>query len=179
MKKRSLKIAVTVVSLVLVFAVMSFGFAAWTDTITVNGYASAVGSWDVSIDSVETESDGSSYVIADDGKSVDVTLRALEFPGDYETFMVAVTNNGTVPAALTTATPVIDSEDSDLKFAIEYPVAGDDVIDPGDTCHFTIVAYVDKEFSASDLDISNSFTFTLGYEADVEAYTTTPSATHY
>ncbi|MDR1003302.1 MAG: hypothetical protein LBL82_08585 [Oscillospiraceae bacterium] len=65
MKNRTRRIAVSAIAVVLSFAVLSFGFAAWTQTLTVTGVATAEGSFDVDITAVSV--DGTDLAVAEGG----------------------------------------------------------------------------------------------------------------
>ena len=95
--------------------VMSVGYALFSDTITVNGSATAKGDFELTTacyefanpgngilgDSNNTSDMGSisSAAISCEGKVVNASA-TLDYPGSLKWFGVAVTNTGTIPAKL-------------------------------------------------------------------------------
>lgn len=80
-------------------------YAAFTQTLTINGTGTASGTWDVKITNI-TRTSGAGATDAATTPSYTNTSATfdttLAYPGATATYAVTVTNNGTVPAKLTT-----------------------------------------------------------------------------
>lgn len=105
MKKQSIAI-IGVIAFVLAVAV---GYALFSETLTVNGTATAQGTFDVEFTSVGTPTcagfsstcDADTLTeITEDKNTLNVTVNKLEYPGAYVEIPVTVTNKGTIPAVL-------------------------------------------------------------------------------
>ncbi|MDR1565452.1 MAG: hypothetical protein LBS74_10895 [Oscillospiraceae bacterium] len=107
---KSKKILIVALSLMMTFALSGFGFAAWSQSVSIN--TSVSGSGYFQIDSAVSFShpskittDPSSAVKtspADHSTAYAITLRPLTAPTDWELIHVTVTNNSTVAAKLET-----------------------------------------------------------------------------
>lgn len=98
------KQSVFIVGVIAFILAMSVGYALFSETITINGTATAKGNFDVEFTSAkisnEMGSTGSSAVINADKNSLDITVPKLEYPGAYTDITVTITNKGTIPAVL-------------------------------------------------------------------------------
>ncbi len=100
MKKQNIAI-IAVVAFVLAVAV---GYALFRETITINGTATAKGTFDVQLlsASVETEkgSTGAKATISGDKNTLTIEAPDLQYPGAYVEYVVTVKNVGTIYAEL-------------------------------------------------------------------------------
>ncbi len=98
------KQSVIVVGIIAFLLALSVGYALFSETITINGTATAKGNFDVEFTNAtitnEVGSTGSSAVITSDKNSLDITVPKLEYPGAYTDITVTITNKGTIPAVL-------------------------------------------------------------------------------
>lgn len=115
MKKKNV-IIIGVVALILVLAV---GYALFSDTLTINGTASAKGDFSLSytcdIDDSSTNKESAKCTV----EGSDITMEStLSKPTDSTVYNVTVTNNGSIPAVLKTV-------DSSNNFAVDMTAEGD------------------------------------------------------
>lgn len=106
-EKRGKNIAIAVLCIALVF--MAVGYAALSQTLTINGTATVEGSWDVHFISIEdiTGSNATNEGVSDTVPTVpdtgattlDVSF-SLKKPGDYVVYKVVVENKGNIDAVL-------------------------------------------------------------------------------
>lgn len=101
MKKQSL-IVVCIVGFLLT---LTIGYASFSDTIKINGTATAKGNFDMEFTKAqivsEVGSTNTSAQISDDKNILKITVPKLEYPGAYSEILVTITNKGTIPAKLT------------------------------------------------------------------------------
>ncbi len=106
MKKQNL----FVLCIVVFFLVLSVGYSIFSETVTINGTATAKGNFDVEFTSIgEIESVGYTKKglesqklaqISDDKNTLRIIVNSLDFPGAYVIVPVTVTNVGSIPAVL-------------------------------------------------------------------------------
>lgn len=111
MKKQNIAI-IGVVAFILAVAV---GYALFSETITINGTATAKGDFDVEFTSVgeikkvgytetnDGNGDGTEANIAKistDKNTLTITVNKLDYPGAYVEIPVTITNKGSIPAKL-------------------------------------------------------------------------------
>lgn len=94
-----------VAALVLV-GLASVAYAAFAQTLTINGTGTAAGTWDVAItDITQTSATGATDNSAPTFNATSATFDVdLAYPGATATYDVTVTNNGTIPAVLSSIT---------------------------------------------------------------------------
>ena len=139
MKKQNIAI-IGVVAFVLAIAI---GYALFSETITINGSATAKGNFDMDITdakvAVEKGSIGATAVIADDQNSLKIDVPKLQYPGAYVEIPVTVTNNGSIPAVLDSVIQTGMTESSPIKITYTGPAANPDVqILPGNSQQLNI-----------------------------------------
>jgi hypothetical protein len=102
MKLRNKKTAIISLVLLVAFAAASFGFAAWTQQININGTVSANGSFklEVTDTSITAQSSDNTAVASHTDTAANFDLGTLAFPGDVVAFSVTIKNVGTIPADL-------------------------------------------------------------------------------
>lgn len=83
---------------------LTVGYALFSETIEINGTATAKGTFDVvfknAIVKTEVGSTEASAVVSDDGNTLTLAVPKLEYPGAYVEFTVDAVNEGTIPAVL-------------------------------------------------------------------------------
>ncbi len=94
-----------VAALVLV-GLASVAYAAFAQTLTINGTGTAAGTWDVAITSItQTSATGATDNVAPSFNATSATFDVnLAYPGATATYDVVVTNNGSIPAILSSIT---------------------------------------------------------------------------
>ena len=173
MKKQNIAI-IGVVALVLAIAV---GYALFSETITINGTATAKGNFDMDITaaevSVEKGSTGATAIIADDQNSLEITVPRLEYPGAYVEIPVTVTNNGSITALLKEIKQTGMTETSPIKVTYTGPVVDGTEIEPTDSQDLTIKVEwlaedgnetMPNEDNATDVTTDPKFKVELIYE---------------
>lgn len=96
--------------IVVFFLVLSVGYALFSETINIEGTATAKGNFDVEFASVgQIESVGYTKKgletqelakISDDKNTLNIIVNSLDYPGAYVIVPVTVTNVGSIPAVL-------------------------------------------------------------------------------
>lgn len=108
-----------------VVGLASIAYAAYSQDLTVNGTGTAAGGWDVGITSIvlsgsdgATENSPASHTGTSASFDVD-----LAYPGAYADYTVTVTNNGNIPAILSSITDLA-SKNAEVPTYITYAVSG-------------------------------------------------------
>ena len=102
--KKSKKNYIAIVLIVLLLA-LAVGYAAFSQTLPINGIANVNGNWDIKFttaeitDSIVTGTDPNEAKIAPDGKSITVTVN-LATPGDGANIHTVISNVGDLDAKL-------------------------------------------------------------------------------
>lgn len=196
--KKNKKICIVAVLLVFVLAAMSFGYAVWTQTITVNASATAQGSMLVSISQLkyvkgDTLSSGSGYreptssdftTLSDydydsDNNEYDVAIPdGLEYPGDGVILRVTLKNYGTMDARLD-GTVSVTGDNDNFKCVVPTFGTNEVVLEPDEEYFFDVVITVDE--SVTDSLSSESLKFTIdGLDfVQVAGQDPIPTPSHY
>ena len=174
MKKQNIVI-IGVVALILAVAV---GYALFSETITINGTATAKGDFDVEFTSVGTitksgytevnDANGNGTesniaVISPDKNTLTVTVNKLAYPGAYVTIPVTITNKGSIPAVLENIVQTgLDSEAGPIKVSYTGIAASETPIASGATQNMTIkVEWLENVNTTAE---AASFTIKLKYK---------------
>lgn len=93
---------IIIIGLVLIFLLMTIGYASFTQLLSINGTAGIDSSWNVHIKSIVVSGSSSggtsrSASVSDDGYSASFDVSLIS-PGDYVTYTVTVENTGTINA---------------------------------------------------------------------------------
>ena len=163
MKKQSIAI-IGVVAFVLAVAV---GYAIFSETLTINGTATAQGNFDVEFTSAtideEVGSTGSTAEINDDKNTLTIDVPKLEYPGAYVTIPVTVTNKGSIPAKLISLEETGLTDDASVKVSYTgLSELKDQEVAQNGTQSFTIKVMWDENSNESSSDVS--FTIRLNYQ---------------
>lgn len=165
-------------ALLFTIIVMAVGYAAFAQTLNINGSATIGGEWQVEIVGIESEVSGT----ADAGTPTHTTTTAtfdatLMKPGDSATYTITVQNKGTIDAKLdsitltpqTTTAEGGEGSDAIIYEIIDQPNASDvlkgksDAIPAGETTTVTVKATYDPETTEIPTVKTRTFTGTLEY----------------
>lgn len=163
MKKQNIAIIV-VIAFVLAISV---GYALFSQTLTINGTATAKGSFDVQFATAtiqkEVGSTGATATISEDKATLTVNVPKLEYPGAYVEIPVTVKNVGTIPAKLIEITETGLTTDDSVKVSYTgLTELKDQQVDQNGTQSFTIKVMWD---AASNKNSENVvFNIRLNYQ---------------
>lgn len=127
------------VGVLILLGIASVAYAAFSQTLTINGSGTAAGTWDVEITSITlTDSYGatenSAPVVAGDQLSATFDVD-LPFPGAFAEYDVLITNSGSIQAkydSTTDLTALNASAPAYVFYTVTTPPASDPII-PGGT----------------------------------------------
>ena len=111
------KVIIGVLAVILVAAV---GYAIFSDTLTIKGTATAQGNFDLTYSCVKENSSSTGTGECSVKDNTVTTTSTLSKPSDTVTYIVTVTNTGTIPAVLKTV-------DSPNNFKYDGASSGDEV----------------------------------------------------
>jgi uncharacterized repeat protein (TIGR01451 family) len=166
MRNKILVIALVVVGLV------SVGYAAYTQTLAINGTGTANASWNVKITNiVRASATGVTDATAPSYTDTSATFNAnLAYPGATATYNVTVTNGGSIPAKLNSITDLTATNAAAptyITYAVSGVTAGTTTLAAGATNTVQVTVTWD---AASNPDTSTgnskSATINLGYVQD-------------
>lgn len=167
MKKQSIAI-IGVIAFVLAVAV---GYALFSETITINGTATAKGNFDVEFTSIGTPTcsgfsgtcDAATLAnIAADKNSINITVDKLQYPGAYVEIPVTVTNVGSIPAILESITETGLETDASVKVSYDGIAVSDAQLAQNGTASFTVKVLWDANSNESSENVS--FSIALNYK---------------
>ncbi len=150
--------------LVAVVLIMSIGYAAFAQKLTINGTSTIASSWDIYIEdiAVNNKTLDAENVSASVDDKLSATFQAnLVSPGSSVTYDVTVKNGGNLNAKLDSLT-FTDSNNE----AILYSYAGineNDVINAGDTQTFTITVQFNNSYTQMPENKTSSVKMILTY----------------
>ena len=150
--------------LVAVVLIMSIGYAAFAQKLTINGTSTIASSWDIYIEdiAVNNKTLDAENVSASVDDKLSATFQAnLVSPGSSVTYDVTVKNGGNLNAKLDSLT-FTDSNNE----AILYSYAGineNDVINAGDTQTFTITIQFNNSYTQMPENKTSSVKMILTY----------------
>lgn len=113
------------ISALVLVGLASVAYAAFAQTLTINGTGTAAGTWDVEItDITQTSATGATDNVAPSFNATSATFDVdLAYPGATATYDVTVTNNGSIPAILSAITD-LTSKNAEAPTYITYATAG-------------------------------------------------------
>lgn len=168
MKKQSIAI-IGVIAFVLAVAV---GYALFSDTLTVNGTATAKGDFDVEFTKVGeitkvgyTEQVAGTEIaaISSDKNTLTITVNKLDYPGAYVEIPVTITNKGSIDAKLKNISETgLTETNRAVKVTYSGIAASDTKIKQNETQSMTIKVEWDKDINTSAEDVT--FQVQLNYE---------------
>lgn len=183
MKKQNIAI-IGVVAFILAVAV---GYALFSETLTINGTATAKGDFNVEFTEVgeitsegytATAAEGQTQpaeiaVISDDKNTLTVTVNKLDYPGAYVEIPVTITNKGSIPAKLKNIKETTLTEtDRAIKVTYTGVAASETEIPTNGTQNMTIRVEWDPAINTS----SENVTFKIELEYEQITVSTTASA---
>lgn len=156
-------------ALIIAILVMSIGYAALMQQLTINGTANITGNWDVKITDITTRvltnasiKEGSP-TFTDTSATFDVDLEA---PGASATFDITIKNSGKLDAYLDSITGLDDANSEDPVY-ITYTLSGVDEYDlfcSGETATATVTVTWDPSYTTvPDTSVSKTATIQLNY----------------
>lgn len=161
-----------IVAAFIVLGLASIAYAAFAQLLTINGTGTSSGDWDVKITSItQTGNTGATENAAptftDTSASFDVNLA---YPGATATYDVVVTNNGTIPAVITSVDG-ISTANAAAPVYITYTLTGvtngTTLAANGGTNTATVTVTWDPDSAPVSVGESKTATITLNYEQDV------------
>lgn len=161
-----------IVAAFVIVGLASIAYAAFAQILTINGTGTAAGDWDVAITSItQTGATGATENAAPTFNATSATFDVdLAYPGASATYDVVVTNNGTIPAVLSSIDGVTQANAA-APLYIEYALTG---VTAGTTtlaaAGGTNTATVTVEWDAASAPASSGetkiATITLNYDQD-------------
>lgn len=163
MKNKLLVAAVVLVGLA------SVAYAAFTQTLTINGTGNATGDWDVAITSItQTSATGATEVSAPTFNATSATFDVdLAYPGASATYNVVVTNNGTIDAlfnAVGGVTTANAAAPTYITYAVSGVTDGVTTLNSGATNTVTVTVTWDAASAPVTTGTTKTATITLDYE---------------
>lgn len=161
------KLNIFIVVIIAFVLTISIGYALFSETITINGTATAKGNFDVEFTSAtitnEVGSTGSTAVISSDKNSLDITVPKLEYPGAYTEISVVVTNKGTIPTILNSIeeTNLTSNSNITISYTGLQELKNQELIQ-NETQSFTVKVLWNADSTASAKNIN--FTIKLNYQ---------------
>ncbi len=171
-----------IIVLLVVLLALSVGYAAFSANLTINGTATATGTWDIQFASAKINDDDHGdqpQIITTTTTNDTIKVDAkLSYPGDGCTVTANIKNNGTVPAKLTGFVLTDDKGNtySNADILVTLPTIttdGTEIIKAGATCPVTFTIKWDTDSEATSANASFKISFT--YEQATEEFTTQPS----
>lgn len=168
MKKQSIAI-VGVIALILAVAV---GYALFSETITINGTATAKGDFDVEFTEVGdiVNSEGYTNVegnelatISSDKNSLNISVKNLDYPGAYVEIPVTITNKGSIAAELESINQTgLDGESTPIRVTYSGIAASETPIASGETQDMVVrVEWLEDNNETAE---NAEFTISLNYK---------------
>ena len=168
-----------ILALAAIIGFMAVGYALLSQELTINGTANIDSSWDVKItDITDGQFEGGAGNALDEeeseilpsvsGDGLTATFNVnLTQPGDQGSYIITVTNNGSIPAELTEVpdvTTVNGEEPTQVQFAVS--VLGEKIVlNQGESAQIAVVAaWPDTSEDFPEGEVSKTATITLNYQ---------------
>lgn len=175
------KTRLIVLLLVVLLIALAVGYAAFSDTLTITGTATATGKFDMEFTSAsKVKSIGCTAgdpQISTDKNTLTVSVTDLAYPGAGAQYHAVITNKGTSPVKVKKVTPTnITGNGNAIKITgLDAITTSHSKIEPNGTCALDFTVEWDK--TVADLDTSKngegtgdkaqlSFTLEIEYEQD-------------
>lgn len=155
-----------IILLIVFLLALAIGYAAWTDTLTITGTATANGKFDLVFaneEVVKAVGCTADAALSEEDDKLTVTVTDLAYPGAGAQFHVDIVNNSTVPAQITAVNPTgLDGSDHIKITGLDVIATSHPQLAVGGTCSvdFTVEWPEDVETAANN----ESHTFTLEIE---------------
>ena len=168
--------ALAIVALCISVIGLSIGFAAFSQTLTINGTGTLKGNtWKVIFDDLVTPTIGNGNLVGDTTSTEAINVAGttftfnveLFFPGDKVVYDFKVKNTGTIDAKITAVslTGVTDAAAKKINYTLTYAdgtaIAQNDVLNAGDDEDLKLTVEFDSSATSADLPTTD-WAFTLG-----------------
>lgn len=161
-----------IVAALIIVGIGSIAYAAYSQILTISGTSTSAGDWDVAITSIEqTAATGATEVspplYTDTSATFDIDLA---YPGATATYVVVVTNNGTIPGKIATTGGVtgVSEVNALAPLYVSYSetgiAAGTTITPSGGTNTATVVVTWDPDSEPTGTNTSKTATITFNYE---------------
>lgn len=169
-----------IILLVILLVAISVGYAAFSQTLTINGSVTGTANWDVKFTAAEiddalktTISDHGTATVSTDGTTITADVK-LSYPGDGCLVKATVKNAGSLDAKLTSITLNTDGTDKDdVEVSLPEAIKAGEIIKANGTC--TIYIPVKWKLDSTKTKVESSFTVTYTYEQSTTESTVSPS----
>ncbi len=163
-----------IIALIVILLAIAIGYSAFSSTLKISGTATGTGDWSVIFTSATLKDsngneDATHGTVSFTGDTVTVNVE-LQYPGDAVLLETVISNEGSVPAKLTSIT--VTNENNDLIVTEATPTAGE-TLAAGGSCTSQFSIQWDPASEATELNAT--FTVTFEYEQDTENVTLTPT----
>lgn len=160
-----------IIAAFVVVGLASIAYAAFAQILTINGTGTAAGDWDVKITSItQTAATGATENSAPTFNDTSATFDVdLAYPGASATYQVVVTNNGTIPAVLTTVDGVTAANAAAplyITYAVTGVTNGTTLAAGGATNTATVKVDWDSASAPASSGETKTATITLNYDQD-------------
>jgi hypothetical protein len=165
---------IIVILLVLLLAI-GVAYAAYGDTLTIDGSATMNGRFEVEFTGVSKIGNNVSATIQQDETRLSVSA-TLGFPGDGASVTPTIINRGTVNAKVTAINVYVGDSTtpfSDDDITISIPELESDVLTSNQSCNFTFTIIWDADSALTEQKTVN-FDIVIEYEQDTTPFTATP-----
>lgn len=178
-------VAILFLALILALAI---GYAAFGDTLTIQGTANAKGKFDLNFVTAEivagtatgVDETESSIAITDGGDKVTVNVADLGYPGAGIQFHTVIKNEGTVPAKVKSVTQVgLNNEGRAIKvLGLDAITTSHPTIAANGTCTIDFAVVWDQSAQLADAENGDSVTFSLEVEYEQDTTLSTATTSH-
>ena len=160
-KKKNFVIGTLLAAIVL----MSVGYAALAQVLTINGTANIDANWDVEITGITEGTLTGATTVSTDSNATSATFNVnLAYPGATATYNVAIENKGSIDAVLESISGV-DAANTALPEEIQYTVtgvkAGDELDASAKTTAVVTVTWVASADNTDTVPTTTSKTATI------------------
>ena len=176
MKNEKMKKYLIIVLVVLLLG-LAVGYAAFSDTLTITGTATAKGNFDVQFDSATVDARSgvnianTTATISTDKNRLNVQVADMGYPGAGAQITTVIKNVGTIPAKIKAITPENLDASSNIEIVgLDVLSTSHETLQPDGTC--TVTFYVrwkpDAQTPITDTETVN-FSLAIEYEQDTNA----------
>jgi len=166
MKNEKMKKYLIIVLVVLLLG-LAVGYAAFSDTLTISGTATALGTFDVQFDSVVVDQkngvniNNTTATIDSTKNLLNVQVADMAYPGAGAQITTVIKNVGTVPAKIDSITPTGLEGTTNIEIVgLDVLNTSHEVIQPQGTC--TVTFYVRwKPDATTDITTTETANFSL------------------
>ncbi len=150
-----------IIGVVLFVLAVVVGYALFSDTLTINGTATAKGKFDMEISSAQITSEvgstGATAQVSSDKNTLTIDIPKLEYPGAYVEVTYKIKNAGTIPALYDSYDITGETDRIKSQFNIIHMF-----YEPEDETTETIRIYWDSNNNTEEEE-STTITFKLNY----------------